>query len=106
MNFRIEKAGSGWNIFASGPPTIRICRGNRPILHVEGPYARAHAAMLELSENWKLLRIAVRSLKKRRMRLKAIRRAIYIDVDNPWTFLLHPPNHEDDENFSVEPRRN
>lgn len=96
MSFTIEKADSGWNIVEtkrSGDTSL--------MLHVEGSYERAHAIMLEFSYGRRLLREGLASAKRNRIRLKAICKAIYIDVDNPWTSLLHPPNHEGDDILSV-----
>lgn len=94
MGYRIEKAGSGWNIFES-----EGSGGKQHPLYIEGPYERAYAIMLELSYGKRLLRESIVHLKKRRIRLKVIRKAIYIDVDNPWMLVLHPPKHEGDRIF-------
>ena len=94
MDYTIEKADSGWNIFKTSQS-----RGKYIMLHVEGPYEEAYALMLEFLNNERLIRKGISSLKQRRTRLKAIRKAIYIDVDNPWRSLLHPPNHEGDQYF-------
>lgn len=100
MHYTIEKADSGWNIFKTSQSL-----GKYIMLHVEGSYEEAYALMLEFLNNERLIRKGIASLKQRRIRLKAIRKAIYIDVDNPWTSLLHPSKHEGDQDFSVNPRR-
>ena len=99
MHYTIEKADSGWNIFKTSQSL-----GKYIMLHVEGSYEEAYALMLEFLNNERLIRKGIASLKQRRIRLKAIRKAIYIDVDNPWTSLLHPSKHEGDQDFSVNPR--
>ena len=58
MNYTIEKADSGWNIFQSDPPTARYS-GKRFIVFVKGPYENAYARLLEFLNSRRALREAI-----------------------------------------------
>ena len=58
MEYKIEKAENGWDIFQSDPPTARY-QGKRFVTHAKGAYENALAKLFERLNSNRALRDAI-----------------------------------------------